>query len=174
MTWSASSTRRVADLTTIGAYAEYMCLPENRLTPVPAGVSDVDALGMILSAVTPFQMLHRVAKMRAGQSLLVHGAGGAVGTAMLQLARDAGIAAFGTDAPAKHDLQRQPVPLTPCAQAGRHARGLRLPERGARARRVHPDGCRQAHALGLAAEWPRDGLLFHRRDAPETPRLVPR
>jgi NADPH:quinone reductase len=76
---------RVADLTTIGAYAEYICLPEDRLTPVPEGVSDVDALGMILSALTPFQMLHRVAKMQAGKSLLIHGAGGAVGTAMLQL-----------------------------------------------------------------------------------------
>ena len=97
---------RVADLTTIGAYAEYICLPEDRLTPVPEGVSDVDALGMILSAVTPYQMLTRVAKMQAGQSLLIHGAGGAVGTAMLQLARDAGIAAFGTDIAAKHDLIR--------------------------------------------------------------------
>ncbi|WP_343081386.1 medium chain dehydrogenase/reductase family protein [Ostreiculturibacter nitratireducens] len=97
---------RVADLTTIGAYAEYICLPEDRLTPVPEGVSDVDALGMILSAVTPYQMLTRVAKMQAGQSLLIHGAGGAVGTAMLQLARDAGIAAFGTDITAKHDLIR--------------------------------------------------------------------
>src|SRR6056297_882530 len=97
---------RVADLTTIGAYAEYICLPEGGLTPVPDDVSDVDALGMILSAVTPYQMLTRVAKMRAGQSLLIHGAGGAVGTAMLQLARDAGIAAFGTDVPEKHDLIR--------------------------------------------------------------------
>lgn len=97
---------RVADLTTIGAYAEYICLPEDRLTPVPEAVSDVDALGMILSAVTPYQMLTRVAKMQAGQSLLIHGAAGAVGTAMLQLARDAGIAAFGTDIAAKHDLIR--------------------------------------------------------------------
>ncbi|TFL16643.1 medium chain dehydrogenase/reductase family protein [Jannaschia formosa] len=97
---------RVADLTTIGAYADYICLPEDRLTPVPEGVSDVDALGMILSAVTPYQMLTRVAKLQAGQSLLIHGAGGAVGTAMLQLARDAGIAAFGTDVAAKHDLIR--------------------------------------------------------------------
>lgn len=40
---------RVADLTTIGAYAEYICLPEDRLTSVPEGLSDVDALGMILS-----------------------------------------------------------------------------------------------------------------------------
>lgn len=97
---------RVADLTTIGAYAEYICLPEDRLTPVPEGVSDVDALGMILSALTPFQMLHRVAKMQARQSLLIHGAGGAVGTAMLQLAKDSGITAFGTDIAAKHDLIR--------------------------------------------------------------------
>jgi NADPH:quinone reductase-like Zn-dependent oxidoreductase len=97
---------RVADLTTIGACAQYICLPEDRLTPVPEGVSDVDALGMILSAVTPFQMLTRVARMTAGQSLLIHGAGGAVGTAMLQLARDAGIAAFGTDVASKHDLIR--------------------------------------------------------------------
>jgi NADPH:quinone reductase-like Zn-dependent oxidoreductase len=97
---------RVADLTTIGAYAEYVCLPENRLTPVPDGVSDVDALSMILSAVTPYQMLHRVAKAKAGQSLLIHGAGGAVGTAMLQLARDATITAFGTDIASKHDVIR--------------------------------------------------------------------
>ena len=97
---------RVADLTTIGAYAEYICLPDERLTPVPEGVSEVDALGMILSAVTPFQMLNRVANMQAGQSLLIHGAGGAVGTTMLQLARDAGMAAFGTDVQAKHDLIR--------------------------------------------------------------------
>ncbi|PWJ20313.1 medium chain dehydrogenase/reductase family protein [Jannaschia seohaensis] len=97
---------RVADLTTIGAYSEYLCLPEDRLTPVPEGLTDVDALGIILSGVTPYQMLHRVAKLTAGQSLLIHGAGGAVGTAMLQLARDAGIAAFGSDVAAKHDVIR--------------------------------------------------------------------
>lgn len=97
---------RVADLTTIGAYAQYICLSEEQLTPVPAHVSDVDALGMILSAVAPWQMLHRVAKMQAGQSLLIHGAGGAVGTTMLQLGRDAGVKTFGTDVAAKHSLIR--------------------------------------------------------------------
>lgn len=102
--WSVGD--RVADLTTIGAYSEYVCLPADRLTRVPDGVADEDALAMILSAVTPYQMLHRVAKARAGQSLLIHGAGGAVGSAMLQLARDAGIAAFGTDIAAKHELIR--------------------------------------------------------------------
>jgi NADPH:quinone reductase-like Zn-dependent oxidoreductase len=102
--WSLGE--RVADLTTIGAYSEYICLPAERLTHVPDGVADADALAMILSAVTPYQMLHRVAKARAGHSLLIQGAGGAVGSAMLQLARDAGITAFGTDVAAKHDLIR--------------------------------------------------------------------
>lgn len=98
---------RVADLTTVGAYAEDLCLPEERLTSVSGGVSDVDALGMILSAVTPYQMLHRVAKAQSGQSLLIHGAGGAVGTAMLQLAQAAGITAYGTDIVVKHELIRR-------------------------------------------------------------------
>jgi NADPH:quinone reductase-like Zn-dependent oxidoreductase len=102
--WSVGD--RVAELTTIGAYSEYVCLPAERLTRVPEGVSDEDALAMILSAVTAYQMLHRVARVKEGQSLLIHGAGGAVGTAMLQLARDAGIAAFGTDVSGKHDLIR--------------------------------------------------------------------
>jgi NADPH:quinone reductase-like Zn-dependent oxidoreductase len=77
------------------------------MTLVPEGVSDEDALAMILSAVTPFQMLNRVARAKSGQRILIHGAGGAVGTAMLQLARNAGIISFGTDIPQKHDLIRQ-------------------------------------------------------------------
>jgi NADPH:quinone reductase-like Zn-dependent oxidoreductase len=111
--------KRVADLTTIGAYAEYAVLPADRVVPVPDGLSEVEALGMILSAVTPFQMLHRVAKLRAGQSLLIHGAGGAVGTAMLQLARAAGIAAYGSDLAGKHDLIRRlgATPVAPDSDA---------------------------------------------------------
>ena len=110
---------RVADLTTTGAYGEYLCRPEAGLTAVPPGLADVDALGLILSGVTPYQMLHRVARMQAGESLLAHGAGGAVGTILLQLARDAGIAAFGTDAPAKHGLIRAlgATPITADAPA---------------------------------------------------------
>ena len=118
---------RVAEMTVLGAQAQYLCLPEHGLTPVPEGVSDVDALGMILSTVTPWQMLHRVAGLTEGQSLLIHGAGGAVGTAMLQLARAAGIAAFGTDVTAKHDLIRSlgatPLPADAPGPALRAATG---------------------------------------------------
>lgn len=97
---------RVADLTTIGACSQYTVVSAEGLTRVPDGIGDEDALALILSGVTPWQMLHRVAKVEAGQSILVHGAGGAVGTAMLQLARDAGVTAYGTDVASKHGLIR--------------------------------------------------------------------
>ncbi len=108
---------RVADLTTTGAYAEHICRPEAGLTKVPEGVATLDALGAILSGVTPWQMLHRVAKVRAGQRILIHGAGGAVGTMALQFAKLAGVVAYGADIPKKHDLIRElgGIPLAPGA-----------------------------------------------------------
>lgn len=96
--------QRVADLTVIGAYSEYICLPESRLTLVPKGLDSAEAVSLILSYVTPYQMLQRVARVKAGQRILVHGAGGAVGTAMLQLGRLMNLEMYGTDAPSKHEL----------------------------------------------------------------------
>ena len=104
---------RVADLTVTGAYADYLCLPEDRLTAVPDGVAPEPAVAAVLAYVTAYQMLHRLAGARPGQSLLIHGAGGAVGSAMLDLARQAGVRAYGTDIVAKHDLiaQKGGVPI---------------------------------------------------------------
>jgi NADPH:quinone reductase-like Zn-dependent oxidoreductase len=94
----------VADLTVIGSYSEYICLPADRLTTVPDGVDPVEAVSLILSYVTAYQMLHRVAKIRGKQSILVHGAGGAVGTAMLQLGKSLGLKIYGTASKSKHNL----------------------------------------------------------------------
>lgn len=94
----------VADLTVIGSYSEYVCLPESRLTPVPDGLDPAEAVSLILSYTTAYQMLHRVARLKKGQSLLIHGAGGAVGTAMLQLGRLLDLHMLGTASKAKHDL----------------------------------------------------------------------
>jgi len=66
----------VADLTVFGAYTEYMLRPADALVPVPAGLDPAEAVSMVLSYVTAYQMLHRVAKIRTGQNILVHGAGG--------------------------------------------------------------------------------------------------
>lgn len=96
--------QRVADLTIIGAYSEYICRPESRLTPVPDGLDPAEAVSLILSYVTAYQMLHRVAKVKRGQRILVHGAGGAVGTAMLQLGKLLDLEMYGTASQSKHEL----------------------------------------------------------------------
>ena len=96
--------QRAADLTVIGAYSEYICLPESRLTPVPDGLDPAEAVSLVLSYVTAYQMLHRAAKVKLGQRILIHGAGGAVGTAMLQLGKLADLDMYGTVSKSKLEL----------------------------------------------------------------------
>lgn len=86
----------MAGLPVHGAHAAYVCLPVRDLVPVPPGLDPAEAVGLVLNYVTAFQMLHRVARVRPGDRVLVHGAAGAVGTALLQLARRAGTVTFGT------------------------------------------------------------------------------
>ena len=94
----------VADLTVSGAYSEYICRPESSLVPVPDGLDPAEAVSLVLSYVTAYQMLHRSAKVRRGQSILVHGAGGAVGTALLQLGQLLDLEMYGTASKPKHEL----------------------------------------------------------------------
>ncbi|MFV9674706.1 MAG: medium chain dehydrogenase/reductase family protein [Anaerolineales bacterium] len=96
----------VADLTVFGAYTEYMLRPADSLVPVPVGLDPAEAVSMVLSYVTAHQMLHRIAKVQRGQKILVHGAGGAVGTAMLELGRLLDLEMYGTASKSKHDLIR--------------------------------------------------------------------
>ncbi|MBC8264339.1 MAG: zinc-binding dehydrogenase [Anaerolineales bacterium] len=96
--------QRVAELTVIGAYSQYICLPESHLAPVPDGLDPAEAVSLILSYVTAYQMLHRSAKVQRGQRILIHGAGGAVGTAMLQLGKLLDLEMYGTASRAKHEL----------------------------------------------------------------------
>jgi NADPH:quinone reductase-like Zn-dependent oxidoreductase len=94
----------VGDLTVIGAQSEFVCLPEDRLTPVPEDLDAAEAVSLILPYVTAYQMLHRLAGIRRKQRILVHGAGGAVGTAMLQLGSLLELEMYGTASAAKHEL----------------------------------------------------------------------
>ncbi len=96
--------QRVADLTVIGAYSEYMCSSESRLVPVPDELDPAEATSLVLSYVSAYQMLHRVAKIKRGQKILVHGAGGAVGTAILQLGKLLDLEMYGTASRSKHEL----------------------------------------------------------------------
>ena len=96
--------RMVADLTVFGAYSEYMLRPADALVPIPAGLDSAEAVSMVLSYFTAYQMLHRSAKVQRGQKILVHGAGGAVGTAMLELGRLLDLEMYGTASKPKHEL----------------------------------------------------------------------
>jgi NADPH:quinone reductase-like Zn-dependent oxidoreductase len=97
---------RVAALTVYGAFAEILVREAGHFLPVPDAVSDRDAAAVVLNYVTAWQMIHRVAKVKAGQSALVTGAAGGVGTAALQLLRLAGVKTYGAASAPKHDLLR--------------------------------------------------------------------
>jgi len=86
----------VAALPISGAYAEFVCLPQRELVPVPGGLDTAEAVSLVLNYVTAYQMMYRSAKVRQGQRVLIHGAAGGVGTALLQLGRLAGLEMYGT------------------------------------------------------------------------------
>src|SRR5262245_53066458 len=86
----------VAALPISGAYAEFACLPQAELVPVPSGLDEAEAVSLVLNYVTAYQMLHRAAKVRRGQRVLIHGASDGVGTALLQLGGLAGLEMYGT------------------------------------------------------------------------------
>ena len=87
---------RVADMTVLGSNAAYRTLRAGRLTRVPPGVDVAEAAALILSWTTAYQLLHRAARVQRGQRVLVHGAAGAVGQALLVLGRMAGLELWGT------------------------------------------------------------------------------
>src|SRR6266545_4790079 len=87
---------RVADLTVVGSNTAYRTLRAGRLTRVPAGLDAAEAATLILSWTTAYQLLHRAARAQRGQRVLVHGAAGAVGQALLVLGRLAGLELWGT------------------------------------------------------------------------------
>jgi NADPH:quinone reductase-like Zn-dependent oxidoreductase len=87
---------RVADMTVVGSNAAYRTLRARDLTRVPDGVDAAEAASLILGWTTAYQLLHRVAQVRRGQRVLVQGAAGAVGQALLVLGNMAGLELWGT------------------------------------------------------------------------------
>src|SRR5215468_6574923 len=86
----------VAAMPISGCYAQYVCLPQRKFIPVPAALDPAEAVAVVLNYITAYQMLNRSAKVKPGQRMLIHGASGGVGTAMLQLAKLAGVEMYGT------------------------------------------------------------------------------
>ncbi len=98
--------QRVAALTVSGGFGEQLVREAADFVPIPDGVSDRDAAAVILNCVTAYQAIHRVGKAKAGQTALVTGAAGGVGTAVIQLLRLAGVQVYGAASANKHDAVR--------------------------------------------------------------------
>jgi hypothetical protein len=61
----------VAALPIHGAYAEFVCLPQHELVPVPAGLDAAEAVSLVLNYITAYQMLHRSATVRPGEEAVL-------------------------------------------------------------------------------------------------------
>ncbi len=82
--------RRVAALLAGGGYAELVAVPEAHLVPVPDEVSDDQGAALLLQGLTAWATLRISAHLEAGESVVVHAAGGGVGTLAVQLAKRMG------------------------------------------------------------------------------------
>jgi NADPH:quinone reductase-like Zn-dependent oxidoreductase len=123
--------QRVAAMTRTGAWTERIVLPTAHLVPVPDELDAGEVVALITNGVTAYQMVHRAAKVKAGQTVLAHGAAGGVGTLLVQLALRAGAQVIGTASLAKHDRLRElgAIPLD-----------YRQPHLADRVREIAPDG----------------------------------
>jgi NADPH:quinone reductase-like Zn-dependent oxidoreductase len=93
---------RVAALTNFGGYAEYIYLDEEQFVQVPATLDPAEAAVLILNYLVAYQVLHRAAQVKAGDKILIIGASGGVGTALLQLGILADLTMYGIASRRKH------------------------------------------------------------------------
>ncbi len=89
-----------------GAYAEYAVASAQMVAAMPGSLSFVEAASVPVVAVTAYQMLFDYAQLKAGQTVLIHGAAGNVGAYAVQLAKQADLQVFATARPADLDYVR--------------------------------------------------------------------
>jgi NADPH2:quinone reductase len=123
--------RRVAALTKTGGWTTAALLTAADLVEVPDGVGADEAETLVVNGLTAYQMLHRCAKVQAGQTVLVSGVSGGVGTILAQLAQHAGARVIGTAHPRHHEALRA---------LGVEPIDYRDPDLAARVRELAPDG----------------------------------
>lgn len=87
-----------------GGYAEYVCVRAGETVPVPNGVDAAEGVCLVANYLTASTMLNRAAKVRSGERVLIHGAAGGVGTALLELGGLHGLEMYGTASKANHEL----------------------------------------------------------------------
>jgi NADPH2:quinone reductase len=87
--------KRVAAILATGAYAEKVVAPEGFLVPIPDGVDDDQAAGLLLQGLTAMALVRRCARIEPGETLVVEAAAGGTGTLAVQLGKRAGAKVIG-------------------------------------------------------------------------------
>ncbi|MBW2314973.1 MAG: zinc-binding dehydrogenase [Deltaproteobacteria bacterium] len=95
--------RDVLALTRFGGYSDTLCVPEAQAHARPPGMSAEAGAALPVNYLTAWQLLRVMGGLRAGETVLVHSAGGGVGIAAIQIARHLGARIFGTASAGKHD-----------------------------------------------------------------------
>lgn len=93
----------LADWSRDGSLAEFAAVEARNLAPLPAGIDHVVAAALPISGLTAWQGLIDHGRLRAGQTVLIHGAAGGVGSIAVQLAREVGAVVIGTGRAADRD-----------------------------------------------------------------------
>jgi NADPH2:quinone reductase len=88
---------RVAALSVVGGWAEHAVVPGSLVAPVPPALESTAAVCLVMDYIVAYQMLTRSTSVRRGDTVLIQGAGGGVGTAVMQLGRRMGVQVLGTD-----------------------------------------------------------------------------
>ena len=83
-------------LGTQGGYAEYVCVPAEKAVPVPADLDPVEVACVVANYLTAYSMMHRAAGVESGDRILIQGAAGGVGTALLELGSLSELEMYGT------------------------------------------------------------------------------
>ncbi|MER5554112.1 medium chain dehydrogenase/reductase family protein [Streptomyces sp. NPDC002793] len=128
---TALAGRRFAAVTKTGAWASHLLVDAADLMPVPDEVGAAAAETVVVNGITAWQMLHRIAEVRSGGTIVVLGANGGVGSTVVQLARHAGITVIGT-ASARHHATVRELGAAPV--------DYRDPDMYGRIRELAPDG----------------------------------
>jgi NADPH:quinone reductase-like Zn-dependent oxidoreductase len=79
-----------------GGYAEYVCVPADAAVAVSSNLDPIEVACVVANYLTAYSMLYRAADVKTGERILVHGAAGGVGTALLELGSLAGLEMYGT------------------------------------------------------------------------------
>lgn len=91
-------------LTKFGGFQEYVNVESDMLVAVPDNLDSAEVVSLILNYLTAYQMMHKMAEVKSGESVLITSAAGGVGTALIQLGKLAGLKMFGTASKTKLEL----------------------------------------------------------------------